>query len=387
MKTSARPLIAAAGVAVVGAGLIAAMPAAASSGNATTIRSSDAGVALTATFSATASPESLLAMTGGRLLEQLRQAPLVPTVMAAAALGGDTQMLYSQIRQVIDAPLYVFDPTFEAAANALPAGIGGGSDHNTSTTADDGDFMQIRNQIQAGQTDLREGIADLLGASTTGPGSDTNYAWIASNLLLKSAVDTGSLAIQTPLAFGKLAEAVVSGKDAKTVYTIAQSIVDGPQWAIDSGIDGIATVLPKSLGGGTDYIRNEETSADGALLKFRNNQMLGLRNQVRVGVAGLIGVDVNSDGSIKEPPAARQQLADNAKQPSLFTTLKSEADKLTGNNTGVSKQIGKLGGAAKQARNDAKAEVQKVRTQIRTSLNKAKDTVKNAISKKDAGDK
>ena len=406
MRTNARPL-ATAGVAIVGAGLLAVTPITATNGDTMALRASDQSVALTAAFSPTASPESLLSMTAGRLLEQIRQAPLVPTVMLLAAVGGDTQRLYSQTRQVIDMPLYVLDPTFEAVANGLPAGIGGGTDHDTSLTAGDGEIMKFRNQIQAAQTELRNGIADSLGVVPGGTLGDTNYAWTASNLLLKSGIDSASLAVQIPMALVKLTEAVVSGESAENVYKIARDIVDGPQWAIDSGIDGVATILPKSLGGGTDYVRGVEGPEDGALLKFRNKEMLGLRNQVRVGVAGLVGADtVDKNGILPgesgyTPPVTTMSLrtADADSGSDLRAQLSKQTEKLvTGDNSsvkkrvnevkGIAKDVGslKLDSAGKKAGTVVTARVQQAGQDLENGVKKVRETVKKTFSKKDSGD-
>jgi len=74
-------------------------------------------------------------------------APLGLIPLAQAIAAGDEENLYRAIRQYIDAPLWIADPAIEAVAQVLPDSLGGGSDGIPSETADDGAFMQIRNDV------------------------------------------------------------------------------------------------------------------------------------------------------------------------------------------------------------------------------------------------
>lgn len=399
---TARPLVAAS-AALIGAGLIAATPITATSGNAVALRSSDAQVALTSqySFDADESALSLLGMTATRGAGNLAGAPLVPVVVALAALGGDKEMLYSQLRQVIDAPLAVADPTFEALAKTLPADLGGGTDHDPTTNeGPDGDLMQFRQDLWEATDGTRGGLADALGVNA---GLDDNPAADATGLLLKSAENIAKLPIGTPVALVQLAVAIASGESAQNVYKIAQGIVDGPQWAIDPAIEALATVLPETLGGGTNGSATNGGTAgaagDGAVMQFRNNEMLGLRNQVRVGVANLLKVDVNDDGSVKAsttPVTTSSKIADTDSGTDLRAQLSKQTEKLvTGDNSSVKKRVNEVKGIAKDvgslkldsAGNKAgtvvKARVQQAGQDLENGVKKVRETVKKTFSKND----
>lgn len=94
-----------AGIAIVGASVIAITPIASPA----VMRAVDAATVLTADFTNYSEAE-LVAEFGKRLAEQFAQAPFTPVVLAAQAVAGDETRLFSQIRQSVDAPVYVADP-------------------------------------------------------------------------------------------------------------------------------------------------------------------------------------------------------------------------------------------------------------------------------------
>ncbi|MEV0668701.1 hypothetical protein [Mycobacterium sp. NPDC050441] len=151
-------------VAVAAAGVVAITPVAASTP--TPPRIVDAQAALLADFTGM-NQAGLAFLAGQRLADQFVQAPFIPLVLAAQIAAGDNERLFSQIRQIVDSPVYVADPLIEAIAITLPDEFGGGSDHVTNTSAGDGTFMQFRNNELLGlRDDINAQFAAALGVDT-----------------------------------------------------------------------------------------------------------------------------------------------------------------------------------------------------------------------------
>ena len=197
----------------------------------------------------------------------------------------------------------------------------------------------------------------------------------------------------------QLAVAFASGESAQNVYAIAQGIVDGPQWAIDPAIEALATVLPETLGGGTNGSATNSgpggAAGDGAVMQFRNNEMLGLRNQVRVGVANLLKVDVNDDGSVQASNNARMANATDSgtdlraqlskQTEKLFTGDNSSVKKRVNEAKGIAKDVGslKLDSAGNKAGEAVTARVKQAGQDLENGVKKVRETVKKTFSKND----
>lgn len=281
-------------VAMVGAGAIAITPVAASTP--TPPRVVDAQAALMADFTGM-NQAGLAFLAAQRLADQLVQAPFVPLVLAAQLAAGDNARLYSQIRQIVDSPVYVADPVIEAIAITLPEGFGGGSDHVTNTSAGDGAFMQFRNNELLGFRDaVNAQVAGALGVSPTV--LNDNYAAELAGGVQESAVRSVNGVVLGAVGLVAVAQAMASG-DNLEVYKAVKEYIDAPMWAADPAIEGLAEALPVSLGGGTNHDPTDPTG-DGALMQFRNTQLIGARDSVRVAAAKVLGVGdkVDSTGNV-----------------------------------------------------------------------------------------
>lgn len=281
-------------VAMVGAGAIAITPVVASTP--TPPRVVDAQAALMADFTGM-NQAGLAFLAAQRLADQLVQAPFVPLVLAAQLAAGDNARLYSQIRQIVDSPVYVADPVIEAIAITLPEGFGGGSDHVTNTSAGDGAFMQFRNNELLGFRDaVNAQVAGALGVSPTV--LNDNYAAELAGGVQESAVRSVNGVVLGAVGLVAVAQAVASG-DNLEVYKAVKEYIDAPMWAADPAIEGLAEALPVSLGGGTNHDPTDPTG-DGALMQFRNTQLIGARDSVRVAAAKVLGVGdkVDSTGNV-----------------------------------------------------------------------------------------
>ncbi|MGV0811389.1 hypothetical protein ABQF34_05465 [Mycolicibacterium boenickei] len=369
--------------AIATAGVIAVTPMATSTP--TPPRVVDAQVALTADFTGK-DQIALTIIAGERLVDQFVQAPLTPFVLAAQLAGGDNERLFSQIRQIVDSPLYVADPLIEAIAITLPEEFGGGSDHVTNTTAGDGDFMKFRNEELLGlRDDINAQFASALDVDTPWP--NENYTSYLSNKLMESALRMASLPILQVSSLITLAQAVESGENVE-IYKVVRDYIDGPQWAIDPAIEGIAHALPESLGGGTNHDPRtsqgnpaEGIADDGALMQFRNKEMLGVRNAVRVAAANVLGVDVNDDGNL--PSGARSLAATNDESDGNG----SEVNKLKPHVTSLNASLDDAKDRAEKRRDKAKSNVDKVVKRVQTAAdNTAKKLGLKKAEKSDSED-
>lgn len=106
-----------------------------------------------------------LLASGERFVTSTAGAPLGLIPIAQAIASGSEAELYVAIRQYIDAPLYVADPTINGFAAALPAPLGGGVANSTpGAPGEDGALVQFRdNVLWQATAATRTPIAHVLG--------------------------------------------------------------------------------------------------------------------------------------------------------------------------------------------------------------------------------
>ncbi|OBB90913.1 hypothetical protein [Mycolicibacterium peregrinum] len=352
-------------VAVATAGVVAITPVAVSTPTPPR-RVLDASTALMASFEGM-NQAGLVFMAGQRLADQFVQAPLTPFVLAAQLVAGDNERLFSQIRQIVDSPVYVADPLIEAIAITLPDELGGGSDHVTNTSAGDGAFMQFRNNELLGlRDDINAQFAQVLDVDTPWP--NDNYTAALAQGLQESAVRSVNGAVLGAVGLVSVAQAVASG-DKLAVYKAVKEYIDAPMWVADPAIEGLAEALPAGLGGGTNHDPTDPTG-DGALMQFRNNQLIGARDSVRIAAANVLGVrdKVDSTGNV---------LANNSLNRSrLLSAADDKSDqkpKVNNLKPHVTNLNAALDGAkdkAEKRREKAKANVDKVVKKVREAADK-----------------
>lgn len=346
-------------VAVATAGVVAITPVAVSTPTPTRVL--DASTALMASFEGM-NQAGLVFMAGQRLADQFVQAPLTPFVLAAQLVAGDNERLFSQIRQIVDSPVYVADPLIEAIAITLPAEFGGGSDHVTNTSAGDGTFMQFRNNELLGlRDDINAQFAQVLDVDTPWP--NDNYTAALAQGLQESAVRSVNGAVLGAVGLVSVAQAVASG-DKLAVYKAVKEYIDAPMWVADPAIEGLAEALPAGLGGGTNHDPTDPTG-DGTLMQFRNNQLIGARDSVRIAAANVLGVrdKVDSTGNvIASNSLNRSQLLsatdDKSDQKPKVNNLKPHVANLNAALDGAKDK-------AEKRREKAKANVDKVVKKVR----------------------
>ncbi len=364
-------------VAVATAGVIALTPMATSTP--TPPRVIDAQISLTGVSDFVGkSPDALLIIAEERLAQQPQQVPFIPVIAALAIAAGDEDRLYTVARSIIDAPLYVADPVIYAAAATLPESLGGNPDDPAQSEI----WTQFRDgQLYGLRQDLHAPVAEALGVN---PNLDANYAFYLSNKLMESALNTASLAVLSPAGLIPLAQAVVSGDKTKT-YLALQSYIDAPLWAADPAIEGIAEALPAALGGGTNHDpRTSEGNGttindDGAFMQFRNKQLIGARNTVRVAVANALDVDVDSTGNVTEPSTSTANRSgvqpSTADVPGAGSNSGSDVANLkphfTNPGTNLNTALGNAKDRAEKRADKAKVNAQAVAKKMRDAAGKA----------------
>lgn len=367
-------------VAAATAGVIAITPVASSTP--TPPRVVSAQIALTGSFEGK-DQIALTIIAGERLADQFVQAPLAPFVLAAQLAGGDNERLFSQIRQIVDSPVYVVDPLIEAIAITLPDELGGGSDHVTNTTVGDGDFMQFRNNELLGlRDDINAQFAQLLDVDKPWP--NDNYAAALAAGLQESALRSANGVVLGAVGLVAVAQAMASG-DELQVYKAVKEYIDAPMWAADPAIEGIAQALPSSLGGGTNHDPTDP-AGDGAVMQFRNKQLIGARDQVRLAAADVLGVrdEVDSTGNVTTDESDnlnRSRLSvtgDKSDEQPKVNNLKPHVTKLN-----LNAQLGKAKDRAEQRAAKAKANVDKVVKKVKEA---ADNTAKKLGPKKGSED-
>lgn len=355
-----------AGIALVGASVIAIAPIAPST--AVSARAVDAAATLMASFEGK-TPDALAIMSAQRLLEQLVQAPLIPLVLAMQLAGGDEERLYSSIRQIVDSPVYVADPAIEAIANLLPASLGGGSDHETTTSAGDGPFMQFRNNDLLGFRDSVNGlVADVLGVNPTS--LNENYAAVLTTAFQASALRVVNAGVLGAVGIVPVMQAIAAGDNGE-LYKAIREYTDAPLWAADPAIEGLANALPASLGGDTNNDPDDENT--GGLMQFRDNTLWTATRDTRVNIAHVLNVDVNTNGDV-EGHAVTDTLV---LRTSAQTDEKSDApdvDKLKPHFTNLNTHFKQAGERAEARRTKAKAN-------MNDALKKVQTAVENTVGK------
>lgn len=338
---------------MVGAGVIAVAPMGLSM---TPPRIVDAQAALSAKFDGLSQSE-LASESAKRFVEQLAQAPLLPLVLAAQLAGGGNDRLYSQIRQIVDAPLYVADPLIEAVADTLPPALGGGSNDDPSTSAGDGDFMQFRNEQLLGLRDaVNAQVAEVLGVDPAV--LNDNYAAALAAGLIESAQRSLTGAINAPFGIVPIAQAMVTG-DSGALYLAIRQYIDAPLWAADPAIEGLAQALPPSLGGGSDgNFTTDDPKVDGALMHFRNQTLWGATRDTRRAVADVLDVKLDPQDNPEDPQPGSSESRDVTRLKPHFT---------------------KLDARIKQANERAEARADKAKTRGQAMINGAREMARNML--------
>jgi hypothetical protein len=181
----------------------------------------------------------------------------------AIADGNGTEGFAALVENIVDAPLWVVDPALYGLRDALPAPLGG----------PDGVIENFRNQLWKLTEEINAGLQDP-GAAVQGfvkqtieaferPGP-VAYEEVTGPIDGLSRVAEGAIAtvlrIATATVLGPVgvvqAAAAFAQGDTDKALAAVENLVDGPLWAVDPALYGLRDALPAPLGGPKAFVEN-----------------------------------------------------------------------------------------------------------------------------------
>ena len=282
-----------AGVALVGVGVMAAAPVAQQAPE--VLRSANADVALAAVVQGTTA--ELLTESGERLVGSVATAPTGLIAATQALAGGDDATGYYILKQFIDGPLYVADPTIYAFDDLLPAPLGGDEDNET-TQRGDSLITQFRSDVlYQSREELGEALRDTLGLADSAQSTqfDDGVVYKASRIgfgLGESAVRGATSAVTAPLGLVAVAQGLqksLNGDGNTDLYLALQAYIDAPNYITDPIVFAADDVTPAPVGG--DPEKDPRLMDNSEITRFRGTTLLAPRDNVRNAVAGALGVN------------------------------------------------------------------------------------------------
>ncbi|MGE2719230.1 hypothetical protein [Mycolicibacterium celeriflavum] len=167
------------------------------------------------------------------------------------------------VTNIVDAPLWVIDPALFSLRDALPAPLGG----------PDGLVMAIRHQLYLLTDEINKGLKDpgafvesfvegtIDAFERKGP---VEYEKVDGPIDAFSRVTEGTIAsalrlaaatVLGPVGVVQVAAAVAQGDTAGALKAV-ENIVDGPLWVADPVLYGLRDALPAPLGGPKNLVEN-----------------------------------------------------------------------------------------------------------------------------------
>ena len=286
-----------AGVALVGAGVMAAAPVAQQAPE--VLRSANADVALAAALTGT--PAENLALSAQRTVTGVVGAPIGFATAAVALAQGRNAAAAAILNEIVDGPQWAADPALYALDDLLPAPIGG-SPGNVQEQRGTSLITQFRaDQLIAARDDINEAIADSLGVGTEADVDDEGPVYAVARLgagFAASGVRAAQSAVTAPLGLVAVAQGLqqsfATGNNT-ALYTALEAYIDGPNYVADPIVLAVDDVLPAPIGSDTSIDPTNMGTSE--VSKFRANTLLGARDQVRGAVKSVLGV--NSSASAR----------------------------------------------------------------------------------------
>lgn len=287
-----------AGVALVGAGVMAVTPAAQQAPE--VLRSVNADVALAAAPEPyTQSVPELLALSAQRTVTGLASAPVGLATAAIALAQGQSPAAQAILEEIVDGPQWVADPAIYALDDLLPTPLGGDAKNDPTQPDADSAISQFRADVLiAARDEVNEAIADALGVgpATQPAGNEVSPTYAAARLgagFAVSGVRAAQSAVTAPLGLVAVAQGLQKSLDGggnTDLYLALQAYIDGPNYVTDPIVFAADDALPTAAGGG-DTETNPAKMNGSEISKLRANVLLAPRDNVRSVVAGALGVD------------------------------------------------------------------------------------------------
>lgn len=167
------------------------------------------------------------------------------------------------IANLIDAPLWVADPTLYGLRDALPAVLGGG---------EAGFFAALRHQLYLLRNEIKDVVFDPIGsvenfiegiiADVTRPGPwppdpSTGPLDSVTKLtqgVIATAVRLAAAIVLTPLRGVELVQGVLAGDGPQALSNFISAIIDGPLWVADPVFYELRDTVPGPAGGAGGFI-------------------------------------------------------------------------------------------------------------------------------------
>lgn len=205
-----------------------------------------------------------IAASGLRLGAATILSPLRLVELAAAIVEGNgAEGFGNLVENIVDAPLWVVDPALYALRDALPAPLGG----------PDGMIENFRDELWKVTEEINAGLQDP-GAALQGFLERTMYAFerpgpveytpvsgpidglsrIAEGVVA-TALRLAAATVLTPVGVVQAAAALAQGDTAEAL-DLVENIVDGPLWVADPALYGLRDALPAPLGGPNAFVEN-----------------------------------------------------------------------------------------------------------------------------------
>jgi hypothetical protein len=326
-----------AGVALVGAGVVAAIPMAQQAPD--VVKSASPAVNIAAY---TQSVPELFALSAERTVTGFVGLP-VGLANAAIALAQGTpagnQAAYAILKEIVGGPQWAADPAIYALDDIFPAPIGGDAANEPTQPDPDSAISQFRADVLiAARDDINEAIRDslVIGPASQPAGNEVSLAYASTRLaggLAVSGLRAAQSAVSAPLGLVAVAQGLQHSfetGDNTALYTALEAYIDGPSYVLDPVVFAVDDVLPAPVGGDQSTTPNNMSGSE--VSKFRANTLLGARDQVRGAVKSLLGVNTNNsaartlanvdaaDTSAKKGPVSRVLSSLNTNSGNASTT-------------------------------------------------------------------
>ena len=315
-----------AGVALVGAGVMAATPAAQQAPE--VLRTVDADVALAASPAPyTQSVPELFALSAQRSVTGFVSAPIGLATAAVALAQGQNLAAQAILNEIVDGPQWAADPAIYALDDIFPEPIGGDEANDPTNPDPDSAISQFRAAVLiAARDDVKEAIGDALGQGQKPDVDNEGAVYAASRLgagFAVSGMRAAQSAVTAPLGLVAVAQAVQHSfetGDNEPLYSALEAYIDGPNYVIDPIVFAADDVVPAPVG--SDPSTDPRNMGTSQISQFRANTLLGARDQVRAVVKSALGVNEEVAGagvddkgsSARSLSAATSNDADSTKQ-------------------------------------------------------------------------
>lgn len=298
-----------AGVALVGAGVMAASPVAQQAPE--VLRSADANAEVKLAAAYTQSVPELFALSAQRTATGLVGAPVgLATAALALAQGGPVGNATANaiLREIVDGPMWAADPAIYALDDIFPEPIGGDENNEPTQPDPDSAISQFRADVLiAARDDVKDAIGDALIQGPLNVQDEISPVYAASRLgagFALSGVRAAQSAVTAPLGLVAVAEGLqksLNGDGNTDLYKALQAYIDGPNYVADPIVFAVDDVLPQPIG--SDPVTDPTQMHNSEITRFRANVLLKPRDAIRNVVAGSLGVDPVTGNPVPAPSA------------------------------------------------------------------------------------